>query len=126
MYHQSLPGFCSAHWVIFVTATCCTNEKTDDENLTDCERVERLYEDTMYVNQSINKLNEVAKSWLSETPNEVGSSYTKYGSGIRAARSLWTGWISSRSGTGSFGLFEGLVSLRGNSVQATQFRLQLN
>jgi transcriptional activator protein UGA3 len=49
MYHQSLPGFCSAHWVIFVTATCCTNEKTDDENLTDCERVERLYEDTMYV-----------------------------------------------------------------------------
>jgi len=49
MYHQSLPGFCSAHWAIFVTATSCTNEKTDDENLTDCERVERLYEDTMYV-----------------------------------------------------------------------------
>jgi hypothetical protein len=53
------------------------------------------------------ELNEVVKSWLSEIQNEAGSSFTRFGSGIRAARYLSTGWISSRSGTGSYGSFRG-------------------
>jgi len=72
MYHQGLPGFCSAHWVIFVTALCCTKEKTDDEHLTDRERVGRLYEDTMYVKFRSGRLNHAVKTLPSPTHHGVG------------------------------------------------------
>lgn len=49
MHDQALPGFCSSHWVIFVTALCCTTASAGEGELTDCERIERLYDDIMQV-----------------------------------------------------------------------------
>lgn len=54
MYEKNLPGFCSAHWVLFVTALCCypdanlaEKEKERDEvdgEKSDCQRIEKLYD----------------------------------------------------------------------------------
>lgn len=48
MYEQSLPGFCSAHFVIFTTALCAApGGLSHDGKLDDRERVERLYDNTL-------------------------------------------------------------------------------
>lgn len=49
MIDQSLPGLCSAHWVIFLTALCCVTEGQDEAQLDDRERVERIYDDILQV-----------------------------------------------------------------------------
>ncbi|OWZ62588.1 hypothetical protein AYX14_00008 [Cryptococcus neoformans] len=48
MIDQSLPGLCSAHWVIFLTALCCVAEGQDEAQLDDRERVERIYDDILH------------------------------------------------------------------------------
>lgn len=45
MHDQNLPGYCSSHWVIFVTSLCCTRGGAMEGDLDDCERIEQLYED---------------------------------------------------------------------------------
>lgn len=45
MHDQNLPGYCSSHWVIFVTALCSTKKGTLEGDLDDCERIEQLYDD---------------------------------------------------------------------------------
>lgn len=49
MIDQSLPGLCSAHWVIFLTALCCVAGGQDKAELDDRERVERIYDDILQV-----------------------------------------------------------------------------
>jgi transcriptional activator protein UGA3 len=51
MCDEQLPGFCSAHWVIFNTAICASagGQETEQGELDDRERVDRLYEDYMWV-----------------------------------------------------------------------------
>ncbi|KGB74687.2 transcriptional activator [Cryptococcus deuterogattii R265] len=48
MIDQSLPGLCSAHWVIFLTALCCVAGGQDKAELDDRERVERIYDDILH------------------------------------------------------------------------------
>lgn len=45
MHDQSLPGYCSSHWVIFITALCCVPGGQPEGDLDDCERIGRLYDD---------------------------------------------------------------------------------
>ncbi|KAK8858953.1 hypothetical protein IAR55_003184 [Kwoniella newhampshirensis] len=45
MCDQSLPGFCSAHWVIFLAALCSVAGGQDDRELDDRERIDRIYDD---------------------------------------------------------------------------------
>jgi hypothetical protein len=45
MHDQNLPGYCSSHWVIFVTGMCCTKGGVIEGELDDCERIDQLYED---------------------------------------------------------------------------------
>lgn len=48
MHEKGLPGFCSAHWVLFVTALNCKNaspsQDSDNFRQSDCQRIERLYD----------------------------------------------------------------------------------
>jgi hypothetical protein len=48
MCDENLPGFCSSHWVLFTTAGCAVPGGQDMGELDDRERIDRLYEDTMY------------------------------------------------------------------------------
>lgn len=48
MIDQSLPGLCSAHWVIFQTALCCVAGGQDKAELDDRETVERIYDDILH------------------------------------------------------------------------------
>lgn len=47
MYEQDLPGFASAHWLIFITALCSCPGDGDDAELDDRARIARLYEATI-------------------------------------------------------------------------------
>ena len=48
MYEQDLPGFCSAHWQLFITALCATPSATSGkEEIDDRDRVERLYDNVL-------------------------------------------------------------------------------
>ncbi|ORY27123.1 fungal-specific transcription factor domain-domain-containing protein [Naematelia encephala] len=45
MCEQNLPGLCSAHWVIFITALCAVASGQEKRELDDRERIEQIYED---------------------------------------------------------------------------------
>ncbi|WVR07312.1 hypothetical protein IAU60_004353 [Kwoniella sp. DSM 27419] len=45
MCDESLPGLCSAHWVIFMAALCAVSGGQEEEALDDRDRIERIYED---------------------------------------------------------------------------------
>jgi transcriptional activator protein UGA3 len=45
MHDQHLPGYCSSHWVMFVTALSCTPGGIGRDELDDVQRVEQLYDD---------------------------------------------------------------------------------
>jgi transcriptional activator protein UGA3 len=47
MAEQNLPGFCSAHWVIFTTAVCAAPGGVESGELDDRARAEKLYDTTM-------------------------------------------------------------------------------
>jgi hypothetical protein len=47
MYEQDLPGFCSAHFVLFAAALCAAPGQSHQDRIDDRERVERLYEHTL-------------------------------------------------------------------------------
>ena len=50
MYEQNLPGFCSAHFIIFTAAICSVSDDivtAHTDKMTDRKRAERLYENTM-------------------------------------------------------------------------------
>jgi hypothetical protein len=47
MYEQDLPGFCSAHWQLFITALCATPNGSGKDEMDDRERVERLYDSVL-------------------------------------------------------------------------------
>jgi hypothetical protein len=47
MSEQNLPGFCSAHWVIFTTAACAAPGGAGAGELDDQARAEKLYDVTM-------------------------------------------------------------------------------
>jgi hypothetical protein len=50
MYEQNLPGFCSAHFVIFTAGLCSASGGANrQDRMDDRQRVERLYENTLYV-----------------------------------------------------------------------------
>lgn len=43
MAEQNLPGFCSIHWVLFITALCCIPGHHDSQ-LDDRQRINKLYD----------------------------------------------------------------------------------
>jgi transcriptional activator protein UGA3 len=45
MCDQDLPGYCSAHWVIFMTGVCAAASGQQQGELDDRERIDRLYDD---------------------------------------------------------------------------------
>jgi transcriptional activator protein UGA3 len=47
MSEQNLPGFCSAHWVIFTTAVNAAPGGAKTGELDDRTRIEKLYDTTM-------------------------------------------------------------------------------
>jgi hypothetical protein len=47
MAEQNLPGFCSAHWVLFTTAVCAASSTIGSGELDDQARAEKLYDTTM-------------------------------------------------------------------------------
>lgn len=47
MYEQDLPGFCSAHFVLFAAGLCAAPGQSQHGRMDDRERVERLYEHTL-------------------------------------------------------------------------------
>lgn len=49
MSEQNLPGFCSAHWVIFTTAVNAAPGGAIAGELDDRARIEKLYDTTMCV-----------------------------------------------------------------------------
>ncbi|WWD17573.1 hypothetical protein CI109_102014 [Kwoniella shandongensis] len=47
MCDQNLPGFCSAHWVLFLAALCSVEGGQAEGELDDRDRIDRIYDDFM-------------------------------------------------------------------------------
>ncbi|WVF71737.1 hypothetical protein IAT40_006545 [Kwoniella sp. CBS 6097] len=45
MCDENLPGLCSGHWVIFLTALCTVSKGQEGEELDDRDRIMRIYDD---------------------------------------------------------------------------------
>ncbi|OCF31007.1 hypothetical protein I316_07278 [Kwoniella heveanensis BCC8398] len=45
MCDENLPGLCSGHWVIFLTALCTVSKGQEEDELDDRERIMRIYDD---------------------------------------------------------------------------------
>ena len=67
MHDQHLPGFCSSHWIIFVTALSCTPRETPTGEDDDIQRVEQLYDDFESVPP-----NRLAKTWRLTIQDRLG------------------------------------------------------